>query len=245
LLVTAVAVTPGAVLLAQSAPLAGSGLSRTIFAVATVAITLAIRDFDAIWGPRGAPWLLFAIAAGGVYLAVPDTELARALLGVALPFALLSLPRPLSPIGPAGSAAIAGLFTWVVVVGGRGRPGSVVGGLAVIGLLAAEPIGRRTVGAIVLGSRFRYDRNRDEWVTIAAMCGVAQFVIALYASRVVAREDAALSALLILAPMAVIAVLAAPVLYQDLRPNQRPRRRHRHGHHHRPAPPPERLRLRG
>ena len=239
LVVTAVTVTPGAVLLAHSAPLAGSGLSRTILAVATVAIAVAIRDFDAIWGPRGAPWLLFAVAAGGVYLAVPDTELARALLGVALPFALLSIPRPTSPIGPAGSAALAGLFTWVVVVGGRGRPGSVVGGLAVIGILAAEPLGRRTIGSIVLGSRFRYDRNRDEWITIAVMCAVAQFVIALYASRVVAHEDAAVSALVILAPVALIAILVSPMLYQDLRPNQQPRRR---AHHRRPMPP-HRLRL--
>ena len=124
------------------------------------------------------------MTAGGVYLAVPDTELARAMLGVAVPFVFLSVPRPLSPLGPAGSAAIAGLFSWVVVVGGRGRPGSVVGGLATIGILVAEPLGRRTIGAVNLMTirtrlRYdhpRYDRNRDEWITRAALSAIVQFL---------------------------------------------------------------------
>src|SRR5262249_53689907 len=103
--VVALAVTPGAIVLARAAPLVGSTLSRTLFALATIGFAVAIRDFDAMHGRKGAPWLLFAVTAGGVYLAVPDTELARALFGVAIPFILLSVPRPLSPLGPAGSTA--------------------------------------------------------------------------------------------------------------------------------------------
>jgi hypothetical protein len=244
LLTTAVAITPGAVMLAKVTPLAGSGISRIVLALTTIAFGIALRDFDAMRGPRGAPWLLFAITAGGVYLAVPDTELARVMLGVAIPFVLLSVPRPLSPLGPAGSAALAGVFTWVVVVGGRGRPGSVVGGLATIGILVAEPLGRRTVGALgslTLVARRRldprlYDRNRDDWLTSTLLIGVVQFVIALYASRVVARDDSAITAILVALPMIAVAIITVPLLYSDTRVNKEQAARARRHSSRRPRP---------
>lgn len=240
LLITAVALTPGAIVLSRVTPLAGSGISRLVLALSTIAFGVAMRDFDAMRGPKGAPWLLFAVTAGGVYLAVPDTELARVMLGVALPFVLLSIPRPMSPLGPAGSAALAGVFTWVVVVGGRGRPGSVVGGLACIGLLVVEPLGRRTigvVGSLTLPMRrrpdiHRFDRNRDDWLTGAAVAAIAQFAMAIYASRVVAREDAAITAALVLVPMFAVAVVLAPMLYPESRARQEQRRSHRSEGHH-------------
>lgn len=233
---TAIAMTPGAIYLAASTPLAGSSTSRVVLALATIGIGVAVRDFDAVKGRRGAPWLLFAVAAGGVYLAVPDTELARVMLGVSVPFVLLSIPTPLCSFGAAGSAAVSGLFTWVVVVGGRGRPGSVVGGLAIIGLFVAEPVGRRLTARFTERARRRVhsyeigpiDRNQDSWLTKTLLAATAQFVIALYASRVVGREDKALSALLILLPMIVIAVVVAPELYPKKR--QRHRRRTRSSH---------------
>jgi hypothetical protein len=49
-------------------------------------------------------------------------------------------------------------------------------------------------------------------------------VIVLYASRVVAREDTAGAALLICAPMIVIAAFLAPLIYP--KPNQFPHHRH-------------------
>ncbi|HEV7524752.1 MAG TPA: hypothetical protein VGP92_07295 [Acidimicrobiia bacterium] len=231
LVATALAVTPGSILLATATPLAGTNISRTVLALATIGIAVGMRDFDAVNGRRGAPWLLFAVAAGGVYLAVPDTELARVMLGVAVPFILLSVPSPLCSFGSAGSTALAGLFTWVVVVGGRGRPGSVVGGLAIIGILVAEPLGRRLVGGLwertrreVHGRRTGpIDRNRDGWLAIAAVAATAQFVIALYASRVVGREDKALSALLIVAPMIAVAIFGAPELFPKTRRSRRRR----------------------
>jgi hypothetical protein len=228
LLTTAVALTPGAVLLGKVTPLAGSGAARVVLALTTIAFGVALRDFDAMRGPRGAPWLLFAVTAGGVYLAVPDTELARVMLGVAIPFVLLSVPRPLSPLGPAGSAAIVGVFTWVVIVGGRGRPSSVVGGLATIGILVAEPLGRRTVGALgslTVASRRRldpqrFDRNRDDWLTRTLLIAIVQFVIALYAARAVAREDSVVAAVLVLLPMVAAALIVVPLLYSETRVNR-------------------------
>jgi hypothetical protein len=213
-IVAAVAIAPGAIYLGAVAPLAGSTTSRTVLAVSVIVLGVAMRDFDAMRGPRGVPWLLFLISAAGVYLAVPDTELARVMLGVALPFVLLSVPRPLFPLGPAGSPALAGVFTWVVVVGGRGRPGSVVGGLAAIGVLAAEPLGRRVFGSLVPPSRrLPVDNFEEDWRFVAAVAAIAQLVIALYASRVVAREDTAGAALLICIPMVLVAAFCAPLIY--------------------------------
>jgi hypothetical protein len=229
LLTMMIAATPGAVILAAVTPLAGSHLSRVVLGLATVALAVAMFDFNAVRGAKGAPWLLFFVSAVGVYLAVPDTELARVFLGVAIPFVLLSVPKPLCPFGASGSAALAGLFTWVVVVGGRGRPGSVVGGLAAIGILVAEPIGRRLVGEIRIFARQpsvnpRYDRNRDAWLSGALVAALVQLGIVLYASRLVAREDRATTALFILLPMMVAAVALTPALYAEER---RPARRRR------------------
>jgi len=234
--VSAVAIAPGAIYLAAVTPLAGGSTSRTVLAVSVIVIGVAMRDFDAMRGPRGVPWLLFLITAAGVYLAVPDTELARVMLGVALPFVLLSVPKPMFPLGPAGSPALAGVFAWVVVVGGRGRPGSVVGGLATIGILVAEPLGRRVFGSLIPPSRrIPVDNFEEDWRLVAGVAAVAQVLIILYASRVVAREDAAGAALLICLPMIAIAALCVPMIYP--KPNQylerahldasRPRSRHR------------------
>jgi hypothetical protein len=212
--VTAVAIAPGAIYLAKVTPLAGGSTARTVLAVSVIVIGVAMRDFDAMHGPKGAPWLLFLISALGVYLAVPDTELARVMLGVALPFVLLSIPKPIFALGPAGSPALAGVFVWVVVVGGRGRPGSVVGGLATIGVLVAEPLGRRVFGRLLPPSRRpELDNFEEDWRFIAATAAIAQLVIALYASRVVAREDAAGRALLICLPLIAIATACVPMLY--------------------------------
>jgi hypothetical protein len=229
--VAAIFIAPGAIYLAAVTPLAGSTTSRAVLAVAVIVIGVGMRDFDAMRGPRGVPWLLFLISAAGVYLAVPDTELARVMLGVALPFVLLSVPKPLFPLGPAGSPALAGVFTWVVVVGGRGRPGSVVGGLAAIGVLLAEPLGRRVFGSLVTPSRrLPVDNFEEDWRVVAALAAIAQLVIVLYASRIVAREDAAGGALLICAPMILVAAFLAPLIYP--KPNE-----YHQNHHHDAARP--------
>jgi uncharacterized membrane protein YgcG len=219
LAVSAAAIAPGAALLAVATPLAGSAYARILMALATVVAAVAIRDFDAMKGDHGAPWMLIAISAAGVYLAVPDTELARVLLGVALPFVLLSIPNALSPIGPAGSAAVAGVFTWVIFVGGRGRPGSVVGGLATLGILLAEPVGRRWVGALMTRKTLLPQRGsrppKDEYLLAAAVAAIAQIALMLYSSRIVAKQDSVLRALLELAPVAALAVFCAPMLYPE------------------------------
>jgi hypothetical protein len=228
LLVSAVAMAPGAVVLAVSTPLAGTTLSRGILALAVIAVGVGMRDFDSHHGPRGGAWLLFAITAAGVYLSVPDTELARVFIGVAIPFALLSVPSPVARLGPAGAAGMAGVFSWVVFVGGRGRPGSVVAGLATIGILCAEPIGRRAIGSIV---QRRRRTSAQPWLIMIGVVAISQGVIALYASRIVGRQDTAPQAFFVLLPVIALSVVFAPMLYPQDQPRGLRRRRRTHLEH--------------
>jgi len=86
-------------------------------------------------------WLgpLFAITAFAVWTTVPDTELARLLLGVSLPLALATL-RPVSAgLTSAGAFALAGVFAWIPALGGESRPASIIGAWASIGMIALIP----------------------------------------------------------------------------------------------------------
>jgi hypothetical protein len=211
-------IAPGAIALAWTTPLAGSSLARFAMALSTIAIAVAVRDYDAVKRARGAPWLLFAVTAFGVYVAVPDTELARVLLGVAVPFVLLSVPKPVAPLGPAGSAAVVGLFVWVVFVGGRGRPVSVLGALATIGILVAEPLGRRWSRAVVARRSLlptTHRRPADEYLLMATVVAIAQFAFVIFASRMVAHQESMLRAWVMLVPVAIAAAFVAPMLYPE------------------------------
>ncbi len=114
-------------------------------AVAVVAVALAaaaVVDFDETHrdGALGLP--LLGLAVVGVILTVPDTERAAALLGVAIPLSLAGWPLRLMSLGPGGAAAVAAVG-WVCALAGASRPGALVGGIASLGLMLAEPVGRR------------------------------------------------------------------------------------------------------
>ena len=68
---------------------------------------------DAIWRNEALAPALLAITATGIYVAVPDTEHALALVGVAIPLALLAWPVPLVRLGSGGGAGAAALLVWV------------------------------------------------------------------------------------------------------------------------------------
>ena len=97
---------------------------------------------DASWGNTGLTPVLYAITAFGVFAAVPDTEEAAALLGASVPAALCGWPLGRARLGLAGAAGATALMVWVSAVGGRGRPPSIVGAIACLGLLATLPAGR-------------------------------------------------------------------------------------------------------
>jgi hypothetical protein len=82
---------------------------------------------------------MIAISAFGIWVTVPETETARALLGAAIPLAVGTLPPIRARLGYAGAFALAGLLVWVVATGGEARPGSIIGGWACIGAIAILP----------------------------------------------------------------------------------------------------------
>jgi hypothetical protein len=181
-------------------------------ALATAAVAAALAAFDRRWGRLGLLPLLLALSAAGIWATVPDTEAALVLLGAALAMALLGRPGPLAgrrpglaSFGVAGSLAVAAVLVWVVATGGAGRPGSVVGGLACLGLLAVEPAARG------LDPRRRSPLDPlERRPGLAWAAAAAQLVLVAVASRVVGRPDAAATALG-LAALELGAALAAGV----------------------------------
>ena len=96
---------------------------------AMLAIVVAaplVASFDDRYPKTGLPMPLFGIAALGVFLAVPDTEGAMVLLGVAGIAGFLGWPRPVATLGAAGSYAVVGLYMFVAAQGAIGRPASII-----------------------------------------------------------------------------------------------------------------------
>ena len=166
---------------------------------ATAAVAAALAAFDRRWRSLGLAPALLAVTAAGIWATVPDVEAALVLLGAALPMALLGWPlflarrapaRPPPAFGAAGSLAVAGVLVWAVASGGTGRPGSLVGGLACLGLLAVEPAARG------LDPRRRSPLDPLErrpglaWAALAA-----QLALVAGAARVVGRPERATTAL--------------------------------------------------
>ncbi len=161
-----------------------------------------VAHFDRRWRETGAGPVLVAISVAGVYATVPDTEEALTALGVALPVALLGWPWPVASLG-GGAFAVTGLVGWTVVVGGAGRPSSIVGGLACLGLLCLEPLARAVARP---GSWLRTAGARRSWlVPLAAI----HFVLVAVASRVAGLRPTLGQAVLV---VAAELVMLMPVL---------------------------------
>jgi hypothetical protein len=191
-IVAAVFAVPGALLLVRATPAAsGEGWIGPVVAVATVVAAFSLGRFDRRWSRAGLAPVLVAITAAGIFGAVPDTEEALALLGAALPLALLGWPLPFASLGVGGAHAVAGIVLWTVASGGIGRPASIVGGIACLGLLMVEPLVR------VLGNRTtileRLPRRRT---AIAAAVGL-HLAIVLVASRLAGVRSGVVAATVI------------------------------------------------
>jgi hypothetical protein len=209
---TVVALLPGAAVLTLSFPAESPSWLRYAAGAGTLLTGALVHDFDATQGPQGAPFVFLAVATVGVYYTVPDTELPLVMLGVALPLVLISAPQPLRRLGPAGTAAAMGVFAWVVVVGGRGRPGSVIAGFATLGILLVEPLGRRVPKSTLALARRRKQPPPDRWLAVIAVAALAQLFLNAFCATIAGREtDAALAALMVL-PALVLLGAAAPYL---------------------------------
>jgi hypothetical protein len=210
----ALAAAGGTGIVAATDPPATLALPLPWIAVVAGVAGALLAGFDRRWRGHGLAPLLLAVSAVGVYATVPDVEWALVVVGAALPLTLLGWPGPLAPgglrgprrrdgpaqpppsLGVAGSLAAAALLAWTVAAGGAGRPGSVVGGLACLGVLAVEPLAR------LLDPRHRsaLARPRVAWTALAA-----HLVLVAVAARVVGRTETVAAAL----PLAGLALAAA------------------------------------
>ena len=147
-------------------------------------------DFDAFHRRRGFGPAVLWLTCAGVYLTVPDTEGARALLGVTIPLIALVIPRPAATLGAPGIAAMTGIILAIAASEGTPRPGSIVGSFAAFGLLACEPIARRVMPEL----RGRDGHDPDDHVRNTTLVLVVQGIAVVWASRVAGFERSALSA---------------------------------------------------
>ncbi len=189
-LVGVVLAVPGALVIGGAVPEKPSW-SQSLVVITIVGAGACVASFDARHRERGLGPPLFALAAAGVYFTVPDTEHALLLIGAALPLALSSWPVPLARLGSGGAYAATGLLAWTAATDGIARPASIVGGMASLGLLVAEPVGR-AIGrsGVRPGARpSPIDALPNTWVA-ALWVGVAQCCIVVVTSRVAGLRDA-------------------------------------------------------
>jgi hypothetical protein len=137
-----VAAIPGAALVASTSDVADIDLDwvRALTFVTTAGGAALVADFDRYNARAGLAPVLLPVTALGMYTTVPDTEQAAVLVGATLPLALLGWPKPLAALGAPGAAATVGLVVWTASVGGRGRPGAIVGAMACLGVMLIEPL---------------------------------------------------------------------------------------------------------
>ncbi len=183
---------PGAVVVGASLP---DGWPFWMRVVATAAA--AIAGSLAVATNRDAPRLvppLFAISAVAVYFCVPDTEASVVLVGALLAGAVwIVVPRARASVGV---GSLTGLFAWVAVDGGVGRPGSVIGGVACLGVLVLLPLVRR-----------------PRWTARALVVVLlVQVALVVYESRVAGAESSGWAALALSAPAFVAATAALLVI---------------------------------
>ena len=177
-------VLPGAWLVATSTDFAGPD-----WVVPLVILTIALgapmaADLDRRGARLGLGPVLWLITVFGVYVTVPDTELIRPLVGVAIPLALCGWPLRVARLGAAGAAAGIGLLMWVGAYEGYGRPGSIVGASAALGLFLVEPVGRALLRRrVVPWSRVFSTR------TFVLMFVGIHFLLVAYGTRVAGFQD--------------------------------------------------------
>ena len=128
----------------------------------------------------------------------PDTEEILVLVGVMLPLVLLAWPKVLAGLAGVGAFPLIGLLAWVVAWGGRGRETAIVGAVASLGLLVAEPFARWLRGS-----------PRLQWLPDgpagAVAAGVLQAVVVLGPARLAGLQHDLTMSIAIAAGILIVA----------------------------------------
>lgn len=221
-IVGALAALPGALLVAGANDGLAAAWVPVVIVLGTVLVGTGAADLDRRTARLGLGPLLMVIAVVGIYFTVPDTELMRAVVGVALPLVLLAWPYTAASLGSGGAYVAVAFLLWVVPTEGIGRPGAVVGAVGAFGLLALEPAGRALVPFLERRlplHRFPVTRPRTVFV-------VGQIVLTLYASRVAGMaQDAFVAAIALVPAIAAGLAFGAMVSLPERRRRQPGRRR--------------------
>ncbi len=156
---------------------------------------------------------LLAVTAFGHYVTVPDTEKARAVVGLTVPIGLVGWPLRLVAVGQAGAYAAVGALAWAATSGGSARTGSVAGACASFGVLVAAPVAWE-----VTATRFRRapvdppEPIPASWITTcgrhpAAVLLTLHAVLVLWGSRVAGLQDRLVPATVLAAPVLALGTL--------------------------------------
>lgn len=183
-------------------------------AFATVAASggaILVTAFDHAWREEAPGLTLLAVSAVGIYATVPDTETIAAALGVMLPFLFLGWPFCLATLGRPGAAAAVAMLVWAGAVGARGRPTSIVGVAACLGLLVGVPLGQ----VLVPRAGYLLQGMRRELVLV--VMGTSHLVIVVIAARTVGRVASPVQAAVIAACVGVGAVAVGSMFRSERR----------------------------
>ncbi len=183
--------------------------SNSFFVPATLIVAIGTGWALSAWedGPhRSSLGPLFAISAFGVWTTVPDTDLARILVGIAIPMAFATIPPFGARISGAGGFALAGALAWLPLWGGDQRTGSVIGAWACIGMIALLPAAMRLLPGLRIAT----------WQLFALHIGIV-----LVSARVIGLWDRATVATLGVALLAA-AMLGVVMLIQRGNPEVEP-----------------------
>ena len=194
------------------APAPALGLAAlAALALAALAGGLLAAGFDRRWRDLALGPPLLALAAAGAWLAVPDTERVLVTLGAFLPPALLGWPLRLARLGGFGALTATATLAWVAAADGAGRPGSLAGALACLGVLACEPLAR----ALTPGRRSPLEALRrgtpgEPLLALGALA--AQLALVLAAARAAARPEGVPAALALALALLALATAAGALL---------------------------------
>ncbi len=208
-LLAPVVAVPGAWLVAFQADLAGpDSFPWLTFGVIVVGAPLVALT-DRHMGRPALGLLLWAVTVAGIYVDVPDTEHILVILAAAAPLVLLGWPLNLGRLGEAGGYAGVGLLAWAVVTDGVGRPASVVGAVACLGVFLVVPV------ALWIRNR-ALNRHRLAWL-VALHVGM----VALSSRVAGLQNDVALAASISAATLLVGFAFAATFFVGPIRQGPR------------------------
>lgn len=189
-----IAAFPGALWLALETPATNLVWVRVLIAVLIPVAGFLISDFEMRHDRMGLGVIFFTLAVLGMFAAVPDTEQALIITAAALAITLLAWPWPAASLGPEGGYAAVAVLLIVMAMGGEGRPPSIIGSAACLGLLLIEPV---LVRLRPSSMRMLTWVNRN-WVG-AVLASLPQFAVVVLCSRVAARFETNLPTILVVA----------------------------------------------